>query len=196
MLKTILPDVEVVEAESGMDAALLCIQTSPDLVILDINMPDLTGIEACRQIRQRDSTVKVLMFSMYEETSMIREARDAGAMGYLSKSSPPERMLEAVKAVMAGESFWEASESKILDNPIDAIGRRPISDHRGSMSWLSGLPPRELEIAERLLDGKSNQTIADELGISAKTVANRATVIRQKAGVSSTAELIRKAIGS
>ena len=188
LLSALIDDVEVIEAGSGTDAVLLFIQQQPDVVVLDINMPDMSGIEACRQIRNRDPGARVLMFSMYEEPAMIREALAAGASGYLSKSSSPDLMVRAVASVAAGESFIDpAVEQRLspLAGPVVAAD---------SASVLHGLPAREREIADRLLEGKSNQIIAEELGISSKTVANRATVIRQKFGVASTVELVRKVL--
>ncbi|MFL0807032.1 MAG: response regulator transcription factor [Oceanobacter sp.] len=185
LLAAMIAPVTIVEAASGTDAALLYMAETPDIVILDINMPDMNGIETARQILTRDPQAKILMFSMYEETTVIREALSAGALGYLSKSSPPPLMIEAVNTVMAGNTFIDdrfASVSFSSSLPIDT-GLR-----------LDQLPPREKDIAQRLIEGKSNHQIAEELGISAKTVANRATAIRQKLGVKSTAELVRKAL--
>ena len=192
LLEAMMPEVEIIGAGSGTDAALLFIQHAPDVVVLDINMPDMSGIEVCRQIRKREPDARVLMFSMYEEPGMIREALDAGALGYLSKSSAPDLMMTAVQAVFAGEPFLDPAIEHIVGRRSARRGPGMAPDSNAS---LQELPPREREIAERLLEGKGNQVIADELGISAKTVANRATVIRQKLGVSSTAELIRRLLG-
>ncbi|MGB1093031.1 MAG: response regulator, partial [Oceanobacter sp.] len=107
LLKAMMPDVEVIEASNGTDAALLYIQDQPDVTVLDIKMPDLSGIEVCRRIRQRDPTAKILMFSMYEDASVIKEAMAAGALGYLSKSSPPDTMLAAVSSVSRSEHYLD-----------------------------------------------------------------------------------------
>lgn len=190
LLKAMMSDVEVIEAANGTDAALLYIQEEPDVTVLDIKMPDLSGIEVCRRIRQRDPTAKILMFSMYEDASVIKEAMAAGALGYLSKSSPPDTMLAAVSRVSRSERY--------LDERLENLGFGSSDNavERASSVTLADLPPRERDIAARLLEGKSNLVIAEELGISAKTVANRATVIRQKFGVENTAGLIRKVLGS
>lgn len=185
LLAAMISPVTIVEAASGTDAALLYMAEAPDIVILDINMPDMNGIETARQILTRDAQAKILIFSMYEETTVIREALSVGALGYLSKSSPPPLMIEAVNTVMAGKTFIDERFSSVSFGsgiPVDAS------------LLLDQLPPREKDIAQRLIEGKSNHQIAEELGISAKTVANRATAIRQKLGVKSTAELVRKAL--
>lgn len=185
LLAAMISPVTIVEAASGTDAALLYMAEAPDIVILDINMPDMNGIETARQILTRDAEAKILIFSMYEETTVIREALSVGALGYLSKSSPPPLMIEAVNTVMAGKTFIDERFSSVSFGsgiPVDAS------------LLLDQLPPREKDIAQRLIEGKSNHQIAEELGISAKTVANRATAIRQKLGVKSTAELVRKAL--
>ena len=198
LLGALIKDVEVIEAGSGTDAVLLFIQQQPDVVVLDINMPDMSGIDACRQIRNRDPDARVLMFSMYEEPGMIREALAAGASGYLSKASSPELMVEALSRVAAGESFIDPAVSRSVERlaPRGGAGAAGAGIAADSAAVLQGLPAREREIADRLLEGKSNQIIAEELGISAKTVANRATVIRQKFGVTSTAEMVRKVLQS
>ena len=201
LLGALIKDVEVVEAGSGTDAVLLFIQQQPDVVVLDINMPDMSGIDACRQIRNRDPDARVLMFSMYEEPGMIREALAAGASGYLSKASSPDLMVEALSRVAAGESFIDPAVSLSVERLAPrggagaaGVGIAGAGIAADSAAVLQGLPAREREIADRLLEGKSNQIIAEELGISAKTVANRATVIRQKFGVTSTAEMVRKVL--
>ncbi len=206
LLGALIKDVEVIEAGSGTDAVLLFIQQQPDVVVLDINMPDMSGIDACRQIRNRDPDARVLMFSMYEEPGMIREALAAGASGYLSKASSPDLMVEALSRVAAGESFIDPAVSRSVERltprggagaagvGITGAGIAGVGIAADSVAVLQGLPAREREIADRLLEGKSNQIIAEELGISAKTVANRATVIRQKFGVTSTAEMVRKVL--
>lgn len=187
LLAAMISPVNIVEAASGTDAALLYLSEAPDVVILDINMPDMNGIETTRQILARDPEARILIFSMYEETTVIREALAAGALGYLSKSSPPPLMIEAVHTVMSGESFMDERFASVTAPSVLSPETSVLMDQ---------LPPRERDITERLIEGKSNQAIAEELGISAKTVANRATAIRQKLGVKSTAELVRKALQS
>lgn len=187
LLSAMITSVTVVEAASGTDAALLYHAELPDVVILDINMPDMSGIEATRQILARHPDARILIFSMYEESTVIEEALAAGALGYLSKSSPPPLMIEAVNAVVAGKTFIDDRFSSLT--PASAI---PLA----TGILMNQLPPRERDIADRLIEGKGNQQIAEELGISAKTVANRATAIRQKLGVKSTAELVRKVLQS
>jgi two-component system, NarL family, invasion response regulator UvrY len=188
LLETMLSPVTIVEADCGTDAALLFYKEQPDVLVLDINMPDLSGIEVTRRILGTHPQTRILVFSMYEEVGIIREALDAGALGYLSKSSPPPLMIDAVRKVAAGETFLEAALSERLSNSrfstgaVRGFGSKPLD-------WLA---PREREIADLLVQGFGNQAIAEQLGISAKTVANRATVIRQKLGVGSTAEMVRK----
>lgn len=188
LLETMLAPVDIIEAGSGTDAALLFYSEQPDVLVLDINMPDLSGIEVTRRVMATHPETRILVFSMYEEVGIIREALDAGALGYLSKSSPPPLMVEAVRAVAEGQTFLEAGLAERLQHSrfraggVRGFGSRPLE-------WLA---PREREIAELLIQGLGNQAIAERLGISAKTVANRATVIRQKLGVGSTAEMVRK----
>ncbi len=190
LLEAMIPDVALVEAASGTDAALLYHAETPDIVILDINMPDMSGIDATRKILARFPEARILMFSMYEDGTVVREALAAGALGYLSKSSPPPLMIEAVNTVLAGKVFLDERFCGLNTVPLSPVSLN--GDRHVSMPRFEQLSPREREIAEGLVAGKNNQSIADELGISAKTVANRATAIRQKLGVSSTAELVRR----
>lgn len=187
LLEAMLAPVTIVEAGSGTDAALLFYKEQPDVLVLDINMADLSGIEVTRHVLGTHPQARILVFSMYEEVGIIREALDAGALGYLSKSSPPPLMVEAVKAVAAGNAYLEESLAERLQHSRFRSGAT-----RGFGSALQWLAPREREIAELLVQGLGNQAIAERLGISAKTVANRATVIRQKLGVGNTAELVRR----
>jgi two-component system, NarL family, invasion response regulator UvrY len=188
LLETMLAPVTIIEAGCGTDAALLFYKEQPDVLVLDINMPDLSGIEVTRRILGTHPQTRILVFSMYEEVGIIREALDAGALGYLSKSSPPPLMIDAVRKVAAGQTFLETALAERLSNSrfstgtVRGFGSKPLD-------WLA---PREREIADLLVQGVGNQAIAEQLGISAKTVANRATVIRQKLGVGSTAEMVRK----
>ena len=187
LLEAMLAPVTIIEAGSGTDAALLFYKEQPDVLILDINMVDLSGIEVTRKILGTHPQTRILVFSMYEEVGIIREALDAGAMGYLSKSSPPPLMVEAVQKVAEGEAWLEPGLAERLQ-----LSRFRAGAMRGFGSALQWLAPREREIAELLVQGLGNQAIAERLGISAKTVANRATVIRQKLGVGNTAELVRR----
>ncbi|MDP2546278.1 response regulator transcription factor [Oceanobacter sp. 4_MG-2023] len=199
LLAAMIDEVQFIEAGSGTDAALLFFQHAPDILILDVNMADMSGIEVCRQLIGAKPDARILIFSMYEEATVIREALNAGALGYLSKSSPPAVMLQAVTQVAAGQSFMEPRFESLLAVGCRSTERKRMADPANCgaavIDPLASLATREREIAERLLEGKNNQVIATELGISAKTVANRATVIRQKFGVGSTAELMRKILG-
>ncbi len=184
LLSAMFAPVTIVEASNGTEAGLLFHREQPDIVILDINMPDISGIEVARQIFSSQPAARILMFSMYEEASVIQRAFEAGAMGYISKTSAPEVMLEAVKAVIAGQRYIEPKLAVALEAGLASQAHSPS---------LASLAPREREICKLLVQGLSNQQIAAQLGISAKTVANRATTIKQKLGVRSSAELVHMA---
>ncbi|MCW8886263.1 MAG: response regulator transcription factor [Motiliproteus sp.] len=187
LLSAMFSPVIIVEAANGTEAALQYHREQPDIMILDINMPDINGIEVARQIIASQPQARILMFSMYEEVAMVQRAFEAGALGYISKTSAPEVMVEAVKAIQAGERYLEPKLAAMLDSdPGSGIEEGAIDQ----------LAPREREIFKLLVQGLNNQQIAGRLGISAKTVANRATTIKQKLGVRTSAELVHVAISN
>lgn len=169
------------EAERGEQAYTLFLEHPVDVVVIDISLPGMSGIEALSRILRRDASARVLVFSMYEEVIFARQALEAGALGYVTKRSAAEVLVEAVNAVAAGrrylsEDVREAAESRDRSVP------------------LSELAPREFEVFRLLAEGRDAREIASILSVSYKTVANYSTAIREKLGVSNTAGLTRLAV--
>jgi two-component system, NarL family, invasion response regulator UvrY len=174
----------VAEASDGAEAYRLFKATTPDLVIMDLTMPGIGGIEAIRRIRQWDRRAQILVFTMHQSAGFAVQAIRAGARGYVTKTSPPETLVQAVMDVLAGR-----------------IAISPDIDHELALSRLAGetaaadvLTAREFEVLRMLLAEKTAEDIAAALHISPKTVANLHSLIKDKLGVGSDIELVRLAL--
>lgn len=184
VLPTVIEDCEIVEAASGEEACELYRNEAPDLVIMDINLPGISGIEAATRILHADSEAKILFFSMYDEAPIVKQALDTGAMGYITKSGSPKTLVDAVTKICKGEIFIEYELIMKL-----ALNSQDISDER-----LRELTQREFEVFVMLARGQSNQVISDTLELNVKTISNYVTTIKNKLKISSTAELVHLAI--
>jgi DNA-binding NarL/FixJ family response regulator len=178
------PDITLKEAATG-EAALAALRSDAcDLVILGLNLPGLGGLELLRRILAAHPGLKVLIFSLHTEAVYAARAMEAGARGYISKNAAPEELLEAIETVLAGGTAIERDIAQELGN------RGAEED-----AYLRPLTQRDMEILRLLADGKSLAEIAGALGVAYKTVANTLSRIKDKLGVSQTADLIRIAIG-
>ncbi|MCI0400683.1 MAG: response regulator transcription factor [Gammaproteobacteria bacterium] len=178
-------DIEIVaEADSGEFAYKRFVEVHPDVVIMDLSLPGIGGIEAIRRIIARDPNARILVFSMHEDTVFVEQALQAGARGYITKSSAPEVLVEAVNQIASGNIHLDAGIAQ----------RIAFQRVRGKGTPFTELSTREFEIACLLAEGLTTSEIADRLSLSYKTVANYGTQIKSKLGVSSAAELARLAI--
>jgi len=180
------PEVTVVgEAESGEAACQRYVELSPDVVIMDIAMPGMGGIEALRRIRAHDAQARVLALSAHDDPMHARRALREGALGFLSKRSAPEALLEAVAAVGAGRRYIDSRVAqKLALEDIEGTDSSPIKR----------LSEREFDVFIRLARGASVQRIADDLRLSASTVGTHLYNVKQKLGVSNQSELTLLAI--
>ena len=167
------------EASDGNAAVKLAIQLKPKVTVMDCALPGISGIEATRQIRAKHPEAKILMLSMHSEDTLIRQALEAGARGYILKNAMDLDLINAVKAVAEGKTFLDPQ----LVKPDALKGERD-----------SGLTVRELEILQHIVSGKSNKEIATELKLSANTVAVHRANIMDALGIHKTAELVVYAI--
>jgi len=174
----------VAEASDGAEAYRLFKATGPDLVIMDLAMPGISGIEAIRRIRQWDKAARILAFTMHQNAAFAVQAIRAGARGYVTKTCPPETLLHAVRDVLAG---------RIAISP-DVDHELALSRIAGDISAADVLTAREFEVLRLLLAEKTTDEIADTLHISPKTVANVHSLIKEKLGVASDIELVRLAL--
>ena len=174
------PDVRVVaEADSG-EAACRCFdEVSPDIVVLDLFMPGIGGLETLRRLRARNHSAKMLALSAHDDVMHARRALRQGALGFLSKRTAPETLLEAVRTVAAGQRYIDPRLAQEI----------ALADVSGAVSPLELLSEREFEVFMRLANGSAVQRIATELNLSASTVGTHLYNIKQKLQVSNQAEL-------
>lgn len=172
------------EADTGEAGYRAYVDAPCDVVILDLALPGRGGLETLRRLRARDAGARVLVFTMHDEPAFAEQALAAGALGYVTKSSSPEVLLDAVTRVARGERCLSP----------DIAERLALAPAGGPQAAVEALSPREFEIFRQLAAGRSAAEIGERLALSAKTVANYGSQIRARLGVGSRAELARLAI--
>jgi DNA-binding NarL/FixJ family response regulator len=178
-------DIEVIgEAADGAQARDMAIRERPDLAILDVKMPKLTGLQATREIRAQAPDVAVLILSMYDDERYLFEALKAGASGYVLKAQADSDLLEAVRAVERGEPFLTPEAQRALIK--DVLGESSSRDEE--------LTPREQEVVKLVAEAHTNREIAEILHLSEKTVENHRSNAMRKLGMRDRVELVRYAI--
>jgi len=183
-------DVEIVgEAGTAEEALRAVRELEPDVVLMDIGLPDLSGIEAATRIREIRPQVAVVALTIHEDKEYFFRMLDAGASGYVPKRAAPEELLTAIRAAAKGEVYLYPSLATLLVK--DYMGQDP--DDREARI-LNGLTERELEVLGHLADGASNSEIGDTLQISPKTVARHRENIMRKLNLHSRTELVKYAI--
>ena len=175
------PDMKVVgEAADGAEAVKLADELHPKVIVMDCAMPGMNGLEATRQILGKHPEALVLMLSMHPEETLVRQALDAGARGYVLKNAVDLELGTAIRRVVSGET--------VLDSQL----KRPATVLKGKRS--AALTPRELEVLQMIVEGKSNKEIAAVLDLSANTVAVHRANMMDALGMHKTAELVVYAI--
>jgi two-component system invasion response regulator UvrY len=177
-------DMEVWEATCGKEALNAFRRQRQDLVILDLNLPDVGGLEIIGRLKIADPEARILVLSMHDDRIHVTRALEAGAAGYVSKTIPPDELLEAIRRVAGGRTYVEREIAEEL----------VFSNIRNPQQPLKDLSSRDLEVLRLLAQGRSLVQIADALGISYKTVANNCSQIKTKLRVATTADLIRIAV--
>ena len=167
------------EAASGAQALLLAQADEPDLMLVDVGMRGMNGIELATLLRERHPAIRVLMLSMYDNREYVLSAMRAGARGYVLKESPTEEIIAAISAVWAGGSYFSAQVANLV-----AHGAAPVSQLTG----------REHEVLLLLAHGRSNKVVAKELDISVRTVETHRLSLRRKLGVDSASDLLKIAV--
>jgi len=191
-LKTLISgesDLEVVgEAEDGRSAVSLALELLPDVVIMDVAMPHLNGIEATRQILKQAPSVRIIALSMHSDRRFVGEMLKVGASGYLLKDGAFDELVRAIRAVLAGQVYLNPRIASIV---VEHHVRRPKAENASVWSVLTA---REREVLQLLSEGKTSKLIAAQLHISAKTVESHRRQITDKLGLRSVAELTKYAI--
>jgi len=183
--------IEVIgEAEDGREAIKLADKLHPDIVVMDIAMPGLNGLEATRQLRRLHPEIKILILSMYANVEYVFQTLQAGAEGYLVKKAAPSELVLAIKAVHQGNSFLSPSISRTV---IDDYIRRANQISQGEQAF-EKLTARETEVLQLIAEGRKTREIAELLYISIKTVETHRAHIMDKLGIHNTAELTQYAI--
>lgn len=175
-----MPKTTVIEASTESEALALFKAHRPDLILLDLNLPDSSGLELLRKLISKDRTVRILVLSMHSEPIYAGRALKAGARGYVSKMASANELLTAVREIVAGGRYVERD-----------IAAQLVTSPYGGVNPLDRLTMREIDIFRLLGEGKNFSTIAGALGISYKTVANTCSIIKGKLGVEQTSDLIR-----
>ncbi len=184
-----MPGTQVVgEANDGQEAVELAKKLSPDLAILDISMPKLSGIEACREIRHLVPNVKILVLTMHKDREYLLHSISAGAQGYLLKEDSDEELFAAIATIRKGAIYVTKALAGVVARDISALFRR------GQRKFSTSLTAREREVLKFLSEGKSNSAVAEALRISVRTVETHRANIMDKLDLKNIAELVRYAI--
>ena len=189
-LLSAVPEWEIVgEADNGRDAVSLTAELKPDIVILDISMPELNGLDATRQIKKKSPETEVLIFTGQETEELVHDVFDSGARSYIMKTDAADHLIDAIKALSEHKHFFTSRISEI-------VFARYIQE-KGTLEGArdkSRITDREREIVQLLAEGKSSKEIATILGISVRTVETHRAAIMKKLGLKSFSELIRYAV--
>ncbi len=185
------PDIEVVaEAANGEEAVRKSGEVAPDIVLMDITMPGLSGMEATQEIKERNPEIKVLVLTMHEDEGYLYQMLRAGASGYVPKKAADTELLDAIRATHRGENVIHSSMTKgivaTVRNKEKGVPDKGLDDER--------LSQREREVLQLLAVGYTSQEIADKLFLSIKSVETYKARIKEKLGLKGRAELVRYAI--
>lgn len=176
-------DLRVAGESASAEALLRMIDRTPvDVVVMDIALPGISGIDATRRIVARDPSIAVVISSMYEDGIFAARAREAGALGYVTKASAPDILLEAVRRAARGVPYLSPDVA------------RALAEREGEQRAADELSPREFEVLRLLVGGRSLEQISLLLSLSPKTIANYQSSLRQKLGAETAAQLLRAAV--
>jgi two-component system, NarL family, response regulator NreC len=177
------------EAGFGEQAVELAQRTEPDIVLMDITLPDISGIEVSRRIKQIVAQTSIIALSIHEDEQYFFEMLQAGVSGYVPKRAAPDDLVSAIRSVYAGEVYIYPTLTKLLVE--DFLSRASEEPNKAA---IDGLTPREQEVLSMLAEGQSNEAIADRLAISRHTVARHRENLMRKLNLHSRGELVKYAI--
>jgi DNA-binding NarL/FixJ family response regulator len=179
------PGFEIEEAGDAASGYKIFVRIRPEVTIIDVKLPDVSGFELLRRIRKTEPAAKIIIFSMNDDPAFVVRAVEMGVQGYLSKGDDPRLFVKAVRRVLAGENFISPRLAEAVTFSTATLRANPASK----------LSTRELEILGLLAKGNKIGEVADALDISYKTVANTTSLLKQKLGVKAHSDLIRIAVG-
>ncbi len=195
------PGLEVVgEATNGREGVALCRRLRPDLVLMDVRMPGMDGLEATREIKREQPETSILIVTSYENPDYLLAALKAGASGYILKDAPRSQLINAIRRALDGDSpINQELAARLICHMSDGARRPtepspPAPEERGEKSSLEDLTPREHEVLQLLAEGKSNPQIAQHLGISRGTAKTHVQNIIRKLGASDRTQAVVRAI--
>jgi DNA-binding NarL/FixJ family response regulator len=180
------PDLDVVgEASGGYQALVLAARLQPDVVLMDISMPDMDGLEVTRQLAQQQPQVRVLLLTIHEDEAILREAMGAGAAGYIVKRAVESELINAIRSTAAGGMYVHPTLARVL---LEDIARPPMTARA-----TADLTARETEVLQAIAEGYTNRQIAERLHLSVRTVETHRANLRAKLDIRSRAGLVRYA---
>jgi DNA-binding NarL/FixJ family response regulator len=179
-------DATVLEAANAAEGMTRFLEAKPEIVVLDLNLPDQGGLSVLRRLKAENAAVKVVVLSMHDDTLSAAACLKGGALAYLSKSAGPEMILEAIRKALQGQPYLQPTIAQDL-----AIQRATQPEDP-----FQSLSPQDLELLRLILAGKRADQIAQSLGIAEKTVANRKTMLRSKLNIASDVELMKAAMAA
>lgn len=177
-------DFEILEASCAADGLRLNREVHPNLIVLDLNLPDASGLDVLRQLLQETPAVRIIVFSMYEDPAFVSRALEAGAIGYVTKNDDPETLLDAIDKARSGEIHLGHTVAQKL----------ALMHLQAREDPLHGLSARENQVLELLGDGRNLSEIAAQLDISYRTVANISSQLKNKLGVGTASALVKLAV--
>lgn len=180
------------EAGSGKDALKVAKELKPDILVLDIRMPEMTGLEAAAHLAEYAPETRAVILSMHDSEEYVVQALQAGAYGYLLKDTDKEEFIKALKQVYGGHKYFSGAVSHVLANQL--LNVRPQVAARAAAEDLYHLTRREKEILRMVIDGKHNKEIADSLGKSLRTIETHRFNIMKKLGVNNAVDMVNKTI--
>lgn len=191
-LLTFYPDFTVIgEAENGLQALQLVEELAPDLLLLDLSMPDMNGVDCIKEIRARNLSCPILVLTMYDETEYIKEVMHAGANGYVLKKSADTELVEAIRKVHSGQKHLS---EKVAHALIDNLLQKPQNETAQEKDPYRLLSSREREVLRYLAQGYTNSEIARQMSLSPKTVDTYRSRIMSKLDIHKKSELVNYAI--
>ena len=177
----------VAEAKDGLESLVLIKKFNPEVIVTDISMPNMSGLDFLGRIKDENKNIKIIVFTMHEETEYLNAAIEKGADGYLLKNSDLDELSKAIEVVHSGKCFYSEQLSSSFATVI-----RNKNNH--TLTPNIKLSPREMDVLELIVAGQSNKMISSELNISDKTVAIHRSSIMRKVNAKNSADLVRKAI--